>query len=674
MSNTATNGLLKTGGSGGLSGQSVEELAMSLNVNITYTKEIENNLYHDMLISLYRREPLTFEQQKSYEESQAKATSLKKEIPLLDKIYDASQEELKGLKRAKARLTSALGRSVTQIKEDLTAFGLLAENASSQEVMKAVKEEQEKMLDVAEKVAEIDFDIDVATKENNNLYEKKVALKEELLGETEAIDYWVDLQAHNAEMNQKVSEAYKELTGIPFNKDTVSRPLPMFLQGIPGQGKTAVYSSAAKRVCKKLKLNFIGNLNEAYQPQRNDFVMVVQDCAGENSGLLFGGMPKTEEMTIHTKRRFALTKAFNKRFLGFETAAGGVLLFDDASNANMNIQNMLLPIMQNSSFAGMLISNCLVGGTGNLGSIDQTHIHAMSTALKTRVLAVFTADSVSDFTERMEIKYPDNIGSCGVLPFLEQFNTHFGRVPGVERTPLANGFACSRTYEDLIGILRNKILSFGGRGRGEEELLKHIAPICKSKLGNEVGEELTTYLRSYFSGTNELALAFINAEKEEDLKAARDKFSAHISNKGIAGISALGVYSEFTSSLIDHTLTKLVEFRNSDKKETSGNALKLATEKFSNAITGLQDDKYALALAAFRHRLTLLDAGYTSQGPAGNKVLSTDNCLLLGEVFATTKGVSKDKKEIIASQLSGYAEIEKSVSFTPSASRPSLVS
>lgn len=676
MSNSATGGLLKTG-TGGLSGQSVEELAMSLNVNITYTKDIESNLYHDMLVSLYRREPLSFEQQTSYEQSQEKLKELKKEIPLLDKIYDKSQEELKALKRARGRLAASVGRTASQIKDDLMAFGVLSETSSSEEVVKAVKEEQEKMFDISEKIAELDFDIEVAAKENEKYREKKEVLAESLLEEKEAIDYWVDLQAYNAEMNQKVSAAYKELTGIAFNKDSVTRPLPMFLQGIPGQGKTAVYESAARRICKKLKLNLISNLNEAYQPQRNDFVMVVQDCAGENSGLLFGGMPKTEEMIIHRKRRFALTKAFNKRFLGFETAAGGVLLFDDASNANANIQNMLLPIMQKSSFAGMLISNCLVGGTGNLGSIDLTHIHAMSSALKTRVLAVFTADSVVDFKDRMESKFSDNLGTCGVTPFLEQFNDHFGRVPNVERTPLASGFACSRTYEDLIGVLRNKLLSFGGRGVGEEELLNHIGPICKSKLGNEVGENITTYLRSYFSGTNELALAFINAETPSQLDDARKSFVDFIKSKGVAGSSSLSAYAEFTSALIDHTLTKLIEYKNSNEKDLSENALSKATSKFAKAVMTLPDSEFALSLAALRHRLILLDAGYAKEGTSGTKSLTQQTCTIIGESLIKAPGLTETKRSTIASQLSGYSQMDKSVEFTPSSvssSRPSLIS
>lgn len=268
-------------------GQTIEQLAQEMNWTLKYTDEIENTLYHDMLVSMYRREPLEFEQQKMLEASQNKIQEYEKAMPTLLEAVNASDKELKELKRKRAREGASLGRSISQIKEDLIALGYLKEDSPVEEVRQAIKEEQDKMLDVAETVADFDFDIEVLSKENKILHERKQEFLKGIEEEKEAVDYWVDLQAYNMDMNEKVSKAYKELTGIPFDKNLVASPAPMFLQGIPGQGKTSVYASAAKRVCKKLKLNFIKNLSETYQPMRNDFVMVVQECAGETSGLLF---------------------------------------------------------------------------------------------------------------------------------------------------------------------------------------------------------------------------------------------------------------------------------------------------------------------------------------------------------------------------------------------------
>ena len=642
-------------------GQTIEQLAQEMNWTLKYTDEIENTLYHDMLVSMYRREPLEFEQQKMLEASQNKIQEYEKAMPTLLEAVNASDKELKELKRKRAREGASLGRSISQIKEDLIALGYLKEDSPVEEVRQAIKEEQDKMLDVAETVADFDFDIEVLSKENKILHERKQEFLKGIEEEKEAVDYWVDLQAYNMDMNEKVSKAYKELTGIPFDKNLVASPAPMFLQGIPGQGKTAVYASAAKRVCKKLKLNFIKNLSENYQPMRNDFVMVVQECAGETSGLLFAGLPKSEEIEIHKQKRFALTKAFNKRFLGFETAAGGCLLFDDLSNTTMNIQNIMLPIMQNKSFAGMLLSNCLVGATGNLGSIDQTHINAMSMALKTRVTGALVADRVDNFIQRVQERFNDEYGTCGIDNFLKQFPDNFSRIPDSERTPLAKGYPCSRTYEDLIILLRNTFMQHGGRGKGEEGLLNEIQDQTTAKLGNDVADDVTTYLRSYFSGTNELALKFINANDAKELEEAKVAFDTFNKENGGAGVNALSHFHEFTSSLVDHTISKLMEYRNSPDKQISEQALELATKKFAAAILVFPDSFLGTAMSTFNVRLSNLDTEYAMASPTGQKALLNETCIRLSTVFAETKGITKSKKEVISAQLSGFSKMNNNV-------------
>lgn len=650
------------------------ELAAQLNQKVTYTEEIEDMLYHDILISLYRRNPLHDEQQRLYEDSQKKLKETKEKLKFTQSLVDSAEKTVKELRKARAREALGANRTASQIKEDLIAFGVLSDSSSQEEVKARIQEEQLKMLDVAEKLAEIDFDIEVAELESNK-YKKSVMEDEAIIkDETEAVEYWEGLMAYNAKMNLKIQNAYKKLTKtVNFDKNAIGTPDPLLLQGIPGQGKTEVYHSAAKRICKELGLNYVRNVTDSYKPSRDDFVMVIQDCAGETSNLLLGGMPKTEEIEVHNQKRFVMTKAFNKRFLSFEMAAGGVLLFDDVSNATQNIQNMLLPVMQSKTFSGLHIANCLMGATGNLGTIDNTFIHSMSAALKTRVLPLFVLDKLERFKDEMAHRFTDAIGTCGVDNFLKHNPEYFSRVPKTERSPVAVGFACSRTYTALIVKLRNDYMKFGGPGVGEKKLLETLETVVVPKLGVEVGNELKTYLRSYFSGTNELALKFIEAQNQEELKLAQVAFRDFMKEKGGHGGESISAVFEFNSSLVDHTLFKLGTLRESPEDDNRKNALAIAVGRFAQAAVSFNDNDFGNALSILNHRLALYSSDYSKTTPTGKITISTEALQIVSEVFAKTPGVTATKKDIIANMLSGWEQATNNVNVTLASGRKSLV-
>lgn len=654
-------------------GETLLQLAQRLNQTLVYTDEIEDMLYHDMIVSLYRKEPLHLEQQRLYEDSQKKLKEVKAEIKMVSKLAEKSEETVRNLKKLKARESFGANRTVSQMKEDLLALGVISENSTSDDIQKAIQDERLRMLDVAEKVAEIDFDIEIAEIEVKKYKDKEASFQEIVKHEEESIEYWEGLMAFNAQMNVKVQNAYKKLTGINFDKDKVRAPNPLLLQGIPGQGKTAVYHSAAKRVCSEFSLNYIKNVTDGYTPTRNDFVMVVQDCAGETSSLILGGMPKTEEVEIHNQKRFVMTKAFNKRFLSFELAAGGVLLFDDVSNATSNIQNMLLPVMQSKSFSGLHIANCLMGATANLGAIDQTHIHAMSAALKTRMLPLLTGDKLDRFTKEMEEKFGDSLGTCGILGFLKHNPELFSLVPSAERSPVARGFPCSRTYEDLIVTLRNSYLRFGGPGVGEKRLVAELDKVVSAKIGYEVGEEVRTYLSSYFSGTSELALKHINANDDEALSAAKEEFKNFINEKGGHGGDAMKAFYEFSESLVGHTLFKLSELRESSNPETRRDALAIATKKFASSINSFNDNNFGLAISMFNHRLSLFSSDYMEKQASGKISISHSALVEVAGVFQKVPGISPTKKEILSDLLSGWDTISNNVKTNLRAGRTSLM-
>ena len=285
---------------------------------------------------------------------------------------------------------------------------------------------REKNYDLKVKIAELE-------EYNNNVKEMAEAITE-----------------NNIRINQKVAEIYKEWYNVPFDKKlkTQSKQKPLFLMGPPGQGKTASYIAAAKVVCAAMELNLVEHVSDNYQPKLNDFLMVIQECAGANSDVTFGGLPKAEEITLPSgEKRSVLKSVLNYRFTVFDLTAGGVFLLDDAANAPGVIQNILLPIAQFGSFRGLKINNALFGFTGNLGALDGTHTSEQSSALTTRVWPIFTTDTLTDYLARTSDIYNDTLGTVGYNAYLTmKGDRNFAALP---RTGSKSGFKCSRTHEDF---------------------------------------------------------------------------------------------------------------------------------------------------------------------------------------------------------------------------------
>ncbi|MBA4242228.1 MAG: hypothetical protein C0448_16020, partial [Sphingobacteriaceae bacterium] len=319
--------------------------------------------------------------------------------------------------------------------------------------------------------------------------------------------YSPERQDFNVELNNLIVKTYEEWYGSKFNKDLLSKSkeLPLFLMGPPGQGKTASFTAAAKEVCAALNLNLVPEVSDDYIPQKEDFILVVQECAGENSAITFGGIPKAEEITdVNGNKKTVLKKAINYRFTVFDDCAGGILLFDDAANAPSVIQNVLLPVAQFKTFQGLSLKNSsvLIGFTGNLGALDGTYTTEPSSALLTRTLPFFVSDDLKDFMNRSYQYYNDELGDMGYVNFLLRNNKDFAHLPDPGQK---TGFPCSRSHDNLIQAIRLAVLRNGGRGVGESKALDDIHALAISTLGIEVGLKVVGYYDSYMKGADPLA-------------------------------------------------------------------------------------------------------------------------------------------------------------------------
>ena len=451
-----------------------------------------------------------------------------------------------------------------------------------------------------------------------------------------------EMAEHNQEINKKVAALYQKYYNKKFEPSVHSKNknLSLFLMGPPGQGKTAAYIVAASQVCEDLGLNFVDHVTDNYIPQRNDFVMVVQECAGENSAITFGGVPRAEEIEIAGKKVTVLKKALNYRFTVFEQCAGGVLLFDDAANAATVIQNVLLPVAQNHTFQGMAIKNACIGFTGNLGSLDGTYTSDLSSALRTRVVSMFITDNVKDFVKRGYEQYNDSLGDLGFLNYLQRDEKKFSVLPEAGEK---SGFACPRSWDNVIQRCRASVERHGGRGVGEEDALPEIHTIVNSCLGPVIGHELVSYFNSFIRGADPLAKLFI-LENKFDKNALVAKYHGGVSPEDMS----FGY--QYATACADYAVNLISESENPDK------ALEEASKRFGLATLQLNDSEFSYALEHYKNKMASNIADFSQKSKDGSE-LRNDIRERIARTIHSLDDCGSSKRKALITVISDYDKI-----------------
>lgn len=468
-----------------------------------------------------------------------------------------------------------------------------------------------------------------------------------------------DITEFDKKINEKVKEVYKEWYKIDFNPEAQkkNKKLPLFLMGPPGHGKTASYFAAGKEVSAAMGLRFVSNVTDNYKPRETDFIMVVQECAGENSAITFGGIPKAEEIEINGQKVSVLKKAVNYRFTVFGQVAGGILLFDDAANAPSVIQNVLLPVAQNNTFQGLEIKNACVGFTGNLGALDGTYTSEQSSALLTRVLPSFVKDEVDDFCDRAYDLYNDSLGDVGYTHFLRRNAEYFAQLP---QTGQKSGFACPRSHDNAIQSIRDVVAKNGGRGYGEEKSLEEIQWIANSCLGPEIGHKLTGYYHSYIKGADPLARSFIlsnyasggHDSMEDNIKTFNQKYQGGTE----ADLITFGY--QFGTACGDYAVSALAQSEDPKKD------LEKVMKRYAKAVCLLNDSEFAYAINHMKDKLVSTIPIFAAPSNENEKRQLNDAFSYeIAKHINEDDKCDKSKREILISVITDYDKVKSASLF-----------
>lgn len=584
--------------------QDIGELAKSVKLRPSTTKDMIKKLKTDLLLSLYRAEP---------------------------------NKEL-----LKVQILIEQNNNLKQTNEEL----LLEAQVELDALNERNKDEKESKNSNPSKIKVLERSIKNAEKEVNylqtivdNTYQKstdlKLMLKQAL--KTEEFNY---------EVNGKIAALYEDMHNKKFNfkLHKKNKKLPLFLMGPPGQGKTAAYFVVGKEICAELGLNFISHVKDDYVPSRKDLIMVVQECAGENSAITFGGIPRAEEVIgADGIKKTVLKKAVNHRFSVFDGVFGGILLFDDAANAPSVIQNVLLPVAQNGTFQGLEIPNALFGFTGNLGSLDGTYTSDQSSALLTRVVPYFVSDTLKDFCDRSYEYYNDELGDMGYVNFLMRNAKDFAQLPEPGQK---SGFACSRSHDNLIQQIRGIVEKNGGRGVGEAKSLDEIHGVAVSCLGQEIGMKVQAYYDSYMRGADPLAKEFIvhgNMNKEKFQKEYDGGASSESMSFGYQFATACGDYA-------------VSQIGNADKPMEVFNEI---AKRYGKAILQLNDSEFGYALEHFKNKLAAYVSDF-SIATTSKRELKPEIRELIAKAIIHLEDCSLSKAELCTSVITDMDKYNKS--------------
>ena len=492
------------------------------------------------------------------------------------------------------------------------------------------------------------------TRNNNSLsdikllksknYKLKVRISElETLNEN-VIDMSQKITEKNKKVTKKVEEIYKDWYGVNFDIQLLkeSKQKPLFLMGPPGQGKTASFISAAKAVCAAMELNYIDHVSDNYKPELNDFLMVIQECAGANSDVTFGGLPKAEEIEMpNGEKRTVLKSALNYRFTVFDMCAGGVFLADDAANAPTIIQNILLPVAQFGSFRGLKI-NAVIGFTGNLGALDGTHTSEQSSALITRVFPIFTTDTLKDFIDRAQNIYNDGLGTVGYLAYLEmKKENNFASLP---RSGSKSGFKCSRTHEDFIKQIRSFLYRNGGLGH-EEDALEDIQAAAVGAFGEKEGTEIFAYYDSYTRGAAPLARKFIL----EGQSAKKEEFEEKY--KGGSDPLSMSFAYQFASACADYAVAQISTANNKEKQ------LVETLVHYGQSVLRLNDSEFSFALDYFKNTLASAVPEFAYQAKEGKELTNAIREKIASEIHALPS-CSDSKRTVLIKVITDFHTLE----------------
>jgi hypothetical protein len=378
----------------------------------------------------------------------------------------------------------------------------------------------------------------------------------------DGLDEEIPLSEEDKAFNVRINNVHKQWNdGIEFPQFRRHKIRGVGLAGPPGHGKTSTIEAAAKRVARAMNMRYLSPDRLESVPlseiDGNTFAFVSEETAGLVSAMEMFGMP-AEGRTTGVKDeegndvRF-LARLFSLPLQKLMRAGGGVLLFDDFSNAIKQIQDTGLSLMDRRRNGELVLTKTYFAATGNLGGLDDTNATRMSSALRGRMRTYLTHDTVDNFLARnlADPLLQDSLGDVFVRAFFKRTkDKHFSRIPAKGEQ---GGYPSPRTWRDAIDDLRDCLHRHGGRSIDAIEAARYeINSILQASVGLVTAQAFNAFLESVLVGAEPLAAQLISTGEID--QAAKAK---HFSPEGFSSNDQFFAH-QFVVALADHTVNRIL--------------------------------------------------------------------------------------------------------------------
>lgn len=357
------------------------------------------------------------------------------------------------------------------------------------------------------------------------------------------------------EKDAQLRAAYKSRFGCEM-RDLLDHEFinAIYLEGIPGQGKTTIHREAVKEFAALMGMTFHENVTQRMLSTGkiglNDVVFSIIELAGETSNKeVFGLMTKVKigNKADGTDHEF-MGHLPDWRLAATMFAGYGYVLFDDFATATHQVQNSTLGLLLNGTagdlqfnvneigLAKMTLENGVMnislpeneavareksstvhfGLAGNRGARDGNKTFPITTATATRVKRFDVIDTPDQWMSRTLRMNNDALADCQLTGFMEQNSgEHFANLAKTEKGMMAQ-MPVSRTWDMFLTDLRTIFSKNGGlakictlEDRDLSSVLYAIEKAAQGAIGKKTAAAVGGYYNALFLGAAPVADAII---------------------------------------------------------------------------------------------------------------------------------------------------------------------
>ena len=214
------------------------------------------------------------------------------------------------------------------------------------------------------------------------------------------------------------------------------------------------------------------------------------------------------------------------QFAKFKKARFGLVNFDDVANANENIRNILLEVLQKGRYSGTMdMGKAYATMSGNQGAEDGTNVMSrMSDAELTRIRKLNVRDRPEDWAKRVTEKYTSEVGDCFFASFVHRQGNQEGifREPPGKRGKRGERKTNGRALENALEVVSQHFIAAKHAGISVTEFRERIVRDVNDCAGARVAKAFDAHLVSMATEAIPLADDLINKAKFNV-----DKFNKH---------------------------------------------------------------------------------------------------------------------------------------------------